>query len=130
MSTLGYMTFILIEDVYNISKTFSWNHNFRILILQVSLIPIMVALWISSSRIHDYWHFAPDVLGNFSFYKEFISSILFYILFLLIIINYIFFVFFLFSWCNYWSFICNIFSILSFILCSLNCSGSSTKSSK
>lgn len=74
MSTLGYMTFLLIEDVYNLAKTFSWSHNIRIVVLQITFIPIMIALWISSSRIHDYWHFAPDVLGNVFYLKSFSLS--------------------------------------------------------
>lgn len=64
MSTLGYLTFLTLEDVYHLSKSFTWNTNFTILMYHYALIPFFLAVWISASRIHDYWHFAADVVGR------------------------------------------------------------------
>jgi membrane-associated phospholipid phosphatase len=64
MSTLGFLTFLSLEDVYLLSKTFSWNPHSTLLLLQLALVPLFLAVWICGSRIHDYFHFAADVLGT------------------------------------------------------------------
>ena len=31
----------------------------------MAFIPVVLALWIGATRISDYWHFVPDVLGKY-----------------------------------------------------------------
>jgi len=71
MAPMGYVSFLWLLDMKWLSSTTlstgKNGHMYRctaFYLTQVAIVPILLSIWVASTRISDYWHFPEDVIAG------------------------------------------------------------------